>query len=308
MKHLYFIRYIILLTFIFPATENTFAIKIKKELLYDKHTLADTQIYNDKIRVYQWDLISEKLFYLSVFQDISTDFGILQNYKNKNGKAPLVRNARPDQYRGMQDTLGTSEDQSVPLYATHDLKVPEIYGRDGSLVSIIQDSADFLKVRSINQKGVWLVPKKYVQRIGQVNFSKVIFVDRTNQNIAVMENADSVWLVRSMNPVTTGLRKPPYMRATPLGIFVLQRKIPEMIFYRDGSVEPGGFAPFASRFSNGAYLHGIPVNYPATKTIEFNSTLGTTPRSHMCVRNATSHAEFIYNWAPINETLVFVIE
>lgn len=308
MKKINYIKHSVLFIFICLITGNASAVKIKKELLYNRHTLSDTQIYNKQIRVFQWEVISDKLDYLAAFQDISTNFGILKNYKNKNGKAPLVRNARPDKYRGMQDALGVSEDQSVPLYAPYDTETPEIYGRDGSLVSILKDSADFLKVRSINLKGEWLVPKRYVEVIGPVFFSKSIFVDRTNQNITILEYADSVWLVRSMNPSTTGLHKPPYMKATPLGIFVIQRKIPEMIYYRDGSVEPGGFAPFASRFSNGAYLHGTPVNHPATKTIEFSSSLGTTPRSHMCVRNATSHAEFIYNWAPINETLVFVIE
>ncbi|MEO3497874.1 L,D-transpeptidase, partial [Phocaeicola vulgatus] len=29
---------------------------------------------------------------------------------------------------------------------------------------------------------------------------------------------------------------------------------------------------------------------------------------HMCVRNATSHAKFIFEWAPVNETIIFVLE
>lgn len=98
------------------------------------------------------------------------------------------------------------------------------------------------------------------------------------------------------------------MQETPRGIFVIQKQIPEMLFYKDGTSEEGGFAPYASRFSNGAYLHGIPVNYPATHTIEYSPLLGTVPRSHMCVRNATSHAEFIYDWAPEKETLVIVLD
>ena len=31
-------------------------------------------------------------------------------------------------------------------------------------------------------------------------------------------------------------------------------------------------------------------------------------RSHMCVRNATSHSKFIFDWAPVNETIIFVLE
>ena len=111
-----------------------------------------------------------------------------------------------------------------------------------------------------------------------------------------------------MNPATTGRENPPVMRQTPLGIFVIQNKLPKMQYLKDGTSEIGGYAPYASRFSGGGYVHGVPVNLPGTEMIEYSQTLGTTPRSHMCVRNATSHAKFIYDWAPVEGTLVFVIE
>ena len=101
---------------------------------------------------------------------------------------------------------------------------------------------------------------------------------------------------------------PPYKRETPPGVYIIRRKLEAMPFLRDGSIEPGGFAPWASRFSGGAYLHGVPVNYPDSVVLEYSGTLGTTPRSHMCVRNATSHAKFIYDWAPISEALVIVFD
>lgn len=66
-----------------------------------------------------------------------------------------------------------------------------------------------------------------------------------------------------------------------------------MLFLKDGSSALGGYAPYASRFTNGAYIHGVPVNVPRTAMIEYSWSLGTVPRSHMCVRNATSHAKFI---------------
>lgn len=67
----------------------------------------------------------------------------------------------------------------------------------------------------------------------------------------------------------------------------------KMVFLKDGSKETGGYAPYASRFTDGAYIHGVPVNEPRKTQIEYSWSLGTTPRSHMCVRNATSHAKFI---------------
>ena len=156
----------------------------------------------------------------------------------------------------------------------------------------------------------WMIPKKYVKVIGDtVVFNKAIFVDRHNQNITALERTEKgKWVVRSMNPSTTGLHRPPYAQETPLGMFVLQEKKVKMIFLKDGSKETGGYAPYASRFTDGAYIHGVPVNEPRKTQIEYSWSLGTTPRSHMCVRNATSHAKFIFDWAPVNETIIFVLE
>ena len=60
-------------------------------------------------------------------------------------------------------------------------------------------------------------------------------------------------------------------------MFVLQEKKTKMIFLKDGSAATGGFAPYASRFNNGGYIHGVPTNAPATGIIEYSYTLGTIP-------------------------------
>lgn len=283
-------------------------VKIKKELTYDRHTLADTYTYGKITRTFQWEKITEKIDTLIVFQKKNIILGLLVNYKNINGSAPLAKKTIRNKFGNIQDTLGVERSQNIPLYKESDLKTPERYGRDGSLISILKDSAGFSKIKIASLKGVWMVPQSYIKQISPGLFRKLVFVDRINQNITTLEYGDSVWLVRSMNPATTGLYNPPYQKATPTGVFVIQKKMPEMYFLKDGTTEHGGFAPFASRFTNGAYLHGVPVNYPASKLIEFTKTLGTTPRSHMCVRNATSHAEFLYNWAPIDESLVIVFD
>ena len=111
-----------------------------------------------------------------------------------------------------------------------------------------------------------------------------------------------------MNPATTDCTGHPMPRKRLPGVYIIQEKKPRMIYLVDGTTETGGFAPYASRFTNGGYIHGVPVNAPRKSLIEYSSTLGTTPRSHMCVRNATSHAKFIYDWAPVYETLVFVFD
>ena len=76
------------------------------------------------------------------------------------------------------------------------------------------------------------------------------------------------WKIRSMNPATTGRHAPPYAQETPLGMYLLQQKKSRMVFLKDGSAATGGYAPYASRFTNGAYIHGVPVNVPRTAMIE----------------------------------------
>ena len=246
----------------------------------------------------------------NIQQESPLQWGILQNYKNRNGEAPLVKKYKRDAYRRIADTLGVERYQSIPLYMLNDTLVPERYGQDGELARILDDGERFMKVIPIFTGDEWYVPRKYIKLIPDtVVFDKAIMVDRKNQNITTLEQAGhGQWTVRSMNPATTGRHLPPYAQETPLGIFVLQEKKSKMIFLKDGSQETGGFAPYASRFSDGGYIHGVPTNVPQKSLIEYSPSLGTTPRSHMCVRNATSHAKFIYDWAPVNGTIVFVLE
>lgn len=285
-------------------------ISIKKDFLYDKYTLDDTYPYGNTTRSFKWDKIKERLALLENIQQTPAKWGILQNYRNNNGEAPLVKSYKRNEYKRIADTLGVERYQSVPLFLPRDTITGVRYGRDGALVKILDDSiSNFQRVSTVDFRGEWYVPRKYIKRIhDSISFTHVIVVDRKDENIVTLEKKDSVWLVRSMNPATTGLHKPPYQQETPLGMFVIQEKKTKMYFLVDGTTRTGGFAPYASRFTNGGYIHGIPVNAPRTALIEYSASLGTTPRSHMCVRNATSHAQFIFDWAPTQQSIVFVIE
>lgn len=285
-------------------------IQISQELLFDKYTLEDTYPYKDTTRSFQWGKIKERLALLENIQSEPKQWGILQNYKNRNGEAPLVKNYKRDAYHRIADTLGVERYQSVPLYLPTDTLVPERYGQDGDLVRLLDGTGSFIEAEPIYIGGKWMVPAKYIHPIQDtILFRKVVFIDRTNQNTTTLEQKDKAqWVIRSMNPATTGLYRPPYAQETPLGMFVLQEKKVKMVFLKDGSIETGGYAPYASRFTDGAYIHGVPVNAPRTSFIEYSPSLGTTPRSHMCVRNATSHAKFIFDWAPVNQTIIFILE
>lgn len=286
-------------------------IRLEKELLYDRYTLADTYPYKDTTRCFQWEKIRERLALLENLQKTSASWCILRNYKNRNGEAPLVKNFRRNAYRRVADTCGVERYQGIPLYPPADTLSPERYGRDGFLTRYQGETGSFARVAPVDLgEDEWYTPTRYVQVLPDTTwFDKAIFVDRHNQNIATLERkAKGHWLIRSMNPATTGQHRPPYAQETPLGMFVLQEKKKRMIFLKDGSKATGGFAPYANRFNNGGYIHGVPTNAPATGVLEFSPTLGTIPRSHMCVRNATSHSKFIFDWASVNETIIFVLE
>lgn len=287
-------------------------VTIEKELLYDQYTLEDVYSYRDSTRRFQWEKIREGLELLDATQRKPVYWAVLQNRRDANGTAPLTAEATRNKHNRMQDRYGVERYQSIPLYGSDDLNVPTRYGRDGSpvvLLDEITDSTTHARVATVYFEGEWMIPIKYLKILKPRIFQKVIFVDRTNQNIAALEKAEGgKWLVRSMNKSTTGANNPPYQQKTPLGIFVVQEKKRKMYYLADGTQDIAGFSPYASRFSNGGYIHGIPVNKPRTTEIETSATLGTIPRSHMCVRVATSHANFIYDWASVDEALVYVIE
>lgn len=285
-------------------------ITLTKDLLYDQHTLEDTYPYKDTVRSFKWDVICNCLAYIENMQRDTVRWVVLQNYKNLNREAPLVRRFVRDAYRRVADTLGVERYQSVPLYLPADTLVPERYGRDGTLAYFLEDEGSFCRIHPITLEEDWLAPRRYLKQLpDSTAFHHVIFVDRRDQNITTLERTSrGEWKIRSMNPATTGRHAPPYAQETPLGMYLLQQKKAKMIFLKDGSTATGGYAPYASRFTNGAYIHGVPVNAPRTAMIEYSWSLGTTPRSHMCVRNATSHAKFVYDWAPVEGALVVVIE
>lgn len=285
-------------------------ITLTKELLYDRYTLEDTYPYKDTVRSFKWDVIRNCLAFIENMQRDTARWVVMQNYKNLNREAPLVRTFVRDAYRRVADTLGVERYQSVPLYQPTDTVVPERYGRDGTLAYLRGKEGSFDRIYPVTLEEEWLAPRRYLKELDDSTvFNHVIFVDRMDQNIATLERiSEGEWMIRSMNPSTTGRHAPPYAQETPLGMYLLQQKKTRMVYLKDGSTATGGYAPYASRFTNGAYIHGVPVNVPRTSMIEYSASLGTTPRSHMCVRNATSHAKFVFDWAPTERSLVVVIE
>ena len=230
-------------------------IVIDRELAFDKYTLEDSYQYQKETRTIQWNKIREQLLRIEQLQATPHRWGVLQNYKNLNGEAPLTKVWSRDSYKLVSDSLGVERYQAVPLYASTDTLTPELYGRDGTLIAMTDtQGSNFWQGRTESPEADWSVPKRYVKLLKpDVTFSHVVVVDRKNQHIITLERqAPAHYLVRSINPATTGRHKPPHAKETPLGIFLLQEKKPKMFYTSDGSSRIAGFAPWASRFTCGA--------------------------------------------------------
>ena len=146
--------------------------------------------------------------------------------------------------------------------------------------------------------------------------NQAIIVDRGQQSIGVFEYYSGHWRVISMSYSSTG-KVGEFSLPTPLGYYMAITKKIKFDYLEDGTSDIVGFAPYAIRFSGGGYLHGVPMEYGFTESggkispkyyREYLASIGTIPKSHMCVRNYTSHAEFMYDWVDIGNCAVIVME
>lgn len=284
-------------------------------------------------RGFQFRKMADSINRLRDFTD-NGDTAHIDNYKNRNGWAP--------NWQGQTaDAFGTLRDQSAPAYTRPDAGSDFRYLTDGSLLNILGEQGDFFEISAVDFEGVYFVPKKYISDAPRLKrLEKVVVVDRNHQNEAVFERRGEGWSLISYLLATTG-ENAPFKQETSLGNFMAIEKKPRFLYLGDVSKEIEGYAPFALRFDGGAYIHGVPVNYREIKSTqvvkpavidpmgniitpavtrevvtaredpgiqEYLSSIGTVPRSHKCVRNYTSHAKFLYDWAEIGTTAIIVIE
>ena len=233
----------------------------------------------------------------------------VDNYKNQNGYAPYFR-GRP------VDAAGTSRDASAPGYIDLSDKDEFIYVRDGTLVRVISEKPDFTQVALVQNDQEYFIPSKYVRtEYYLIHLSRAIVIDISNQNIAAFEKRPDGWTVVSYGLATTG-KMGTYHQPTPIGFFYGIERRERFYYLKDGTDEIEGYAPYAIRFTAGAYIHGLAAAYQYAadgtridpEVREFSDTIGTVPLSHMCVRVYTSHARFLYEWLVHRETIVIVID
>lgn len=262
------------------------------------------------------------------------EMAAIDNYKNRNGYAPSNKGKQVDD-------RGTQRSQSAPAYSAPDSGSEMHYLEDGRLVAVIEDHGAYIEVLSYDDKRTYFVPARYIDRDHPlVALDQVVLVDIENQNQGVLGYEDDHWQLLSTTYATTGADTEHKEPTVPGHYKVIQTRS-KFLYLDDITEEIAGYAPYATRFNGGAYIHGVPVNFQLIKEVrvltpavldeegavirpavtetvvvdrvdpgmaENLSTLGTDPRSHKCVRNATSHAKWLYDWVKIGRSAVIAFE
>ena len=236
------------------------------------------------------------------------ELNFVRNYKNQNGAPP----AKPE---GAVDQYGYRSYHSAPGYVKADTGSDFRYIPDGMLVRILAEVNDLYQVNVPTFGGDYFIPKRYIDPAVKLSrLNQVVVVDRNQQNQAVFAVQDNSLNLISYVLATTGVSKAGSFETT-LGSFKAIEKKERFQYLQKGTSEVAGYAPFAIRFTGGAYIHGVPVDYKEQNgekvdpgITEYLHTIGTVPRSHMCVRNFTSHAKFLYDWLDLQNSAVIVIE
>lgn len=259
-------------------------------------------------RFFQFDKMEKAVNFAQEYADRGK-LTYINNYKNQTGYAPFY-------HGGTVDEFGNERSQSAPGYFDLSNLQEFIYIEDGTLVKYLFTKGDYIKVQLLSTGETYFVPRKYIPTDRAVtSLKKIVVIDRMNQNEAVYENIQGTWTMISYSLATTGTVGE-YSQITPLGYFYAVERREQFLYYKDGTYQIQGYAPYVIRFNGGAYIHGVATNYKynskgqiITPPIqEYSKTIGTVPLSHKCVRNYTSHAKFLYDWYTPGETIVVVIE
>ncbi len=280
-----------------------------KVLLKDGENIKSGYILSSlgEPRSYQFDKMIESINKLKAEAD-NNETAYISNYKNRSGRAPLYNGKDEDKY-------GIKRYQAAPAYIEPNPNSEFRYIADGTLITVLEKAENYTKIQTLNFEGEYWIPNKYISYYSSINeLNKVVVIDRKNQNQGVFEFREGKWNLISYVLATTGANSK-YKQPTELGYYMAIQTRDRFLYLDDVTREISGYAPYAIRFNGGAYIHGVPVEFKIVEgrkvdpgMREYLFTIGTDPRSHKCVRNYTSHAEFLYNWIDIGKSAIIVIE
>ena len=245
------------------------------------------------------------------------------NEVSKSSDIDMPYDGQVNEFGKPVDDYGTLQDQASPVFENEDMTGAYRYAPDGSLADVLSVGEAMCKIYLPEFDGTYYIPREYLRRsyakddIAIEKLSEVAVVDRKNQNIMYFELSRETdeWELLSMSYVSTGTSSE-YADPTPLGYFAVQKTRSTQPYPSDTTGVEAGYMPYAIRFSGGAYMHGVPVNYTVDANgnlvkpgpRESHISLGVQPESHMCVRNYTTHGKFLFGRISVGKAAVIVIE
>ena len=229
----------------------------------------------------------------------------------------IVTEYRPlaNDYYSKKDKFGNRSNQSIKGYVNSNKEGEYINIPDRTLLRVLGEENGMVKIETPMYGGPYYIEKKNnnIQKSGITSkINKFVAIDPESQTEAIFEreNDTNKFNVVTYSFVTTGVDNGYSSYETPHGAFLVAFTRPYMLFTghaREGDTRKSagkeglviaGEANYAVRFSGGAYMHGIPAAYGASKSTKAYTAgkIGTYKESHKCVRHYDDQIEYIVKW------------
>ena len=223
------------------------------------------------------------------------------------------------------DKFGNRASQSIKGYINSNLEGEYINLPDQTLFKKLSETKDYIELETPFYGGSYFVKNK------EKSFKKIDLKEKVNRYVSIDTQSQSeVALERNKETdqyevityslVTTGKDNGYSSYDTPHGVFMVAHTRTYMMFTRNlretetlTSIPKGlragrnqvvsGEAPYAIRFSGGAYLHGIPGPIGASSESKWYTAakIGTYKESHKCVRHYDDQIKFLFDWLSVEK-------
>lgn len=259
-------------------------------------------------RGFYWDKMVSKMEKINSF---------ISDTLEKKEDIYIVTEYRPlaNDYYSKKDKFGNRSNQSIKGYVNSNKEGEYINIPDRTLLRVLGEENGMVKIETPMYGGPYYIEKKdnNIQKTDITSkINKFVAIDPESQTEAIFEreNNTNKFNVVTYSFVTTGVDNGYSSYETPHGAFLVAFTRPYMLFTghaKEGDTRKSagkeglviaGEANYAVRFSGGAYMHGIPAAYGASKSTKAYTAgkIGTYKESHKCVRHYDDQIEYIVKW------------
>ena len=265
-------------------------------------------------RGFYWDKMVSKMEHVNAF---------IVDTLEKKEDIYVVTEYRPlaSDYYSKKDKFGNRSNQSIKGYENSNKEGEYINIPDRTLLRVLGEENGMLKIETPMYGGPYYIDKKenIIQKSDITSkINKFVAIDPESQAEAIFEREGNTnkFNVVTYSFVTTGVDNGYSSYETPHGAFLVAFTRPYMLFTghaREGDTRKSagkaglviaGQANYAVRFSGGAYMHGIPASFGASRGTKAYtaSKIGTYKESHKCVRHYDDQIEYIVKWMNADST------